>query len=158
MMTMDKANAKTGYVVVDKNWMEKGRRYMVGSVQQVVVEENIEYEGLQAWQRARNVIFFAQSKNHDFHVVEVRGWGIAPTDTLYDTMIVTDNMEVLREVPINELLMQANAGEHNYGAGNRGSRNVGDDNVGSYNNGDRNTGNVNFGNHNSGRENMGDDN
>ncbi len=66
MMTMDKANAKTGYVVVDKNWMEKGRRYMVGSVQQVVVEENIEYEGLQAWQRARNVIFLRNRRTMIF--------------------------------------------------------------------------------------------
>lgn len=55
---------------------------------------------------------------NDFHIVEG-----PPTSTVYDTMVVTDNMEVLREVTNNEILLMANKGYVNHGNFNVGSFN-----------------------------------
>ena len=98
----------------------------------------------------------------------------------------TDKLEIVREIPWDEVLRIVNFGKNctgycntgdyntgdyntgkcnagNYNAGNRntgsyntGSRNAGDRNTGDYNTGDRNTGDFNTGSYNAGDYNTGD--
>ena len=78
-----------------------------------------------------------------------------------DDEICTDKLEIVREIPWDEVLRLANIGNHNTGFGNTGNANTGKKNtgycnVGDYNIGDRNVGNCNVGYCNIGIYNTGD--
>ena len=83
----------------------------------------------------------------------------------------TDKVEIVREIPWQELLTivntgkdctgycntgNSNTGDRNTGNRNTGDRNTGDRNTGNRNTGDWNTGNCNTGNRNTGNRNTGD--
>ena len=67
----------------------------------------------------------------------------------------TDKLEIVREIPWNELLDIVNTGKACTGLGNSGNRNGGNYNSGDHNSGDWNGGNCNSGNYNSGNYNIG---
>lgn len=72
----------------------------------------------------------------------------------------TDKLEIVREIPWDEVLRIVNFGKNctgycNTGDYNTGSRNAGDRNTGDYNTGDRNTGDFNTGSYNAGDYNVG---
>ena len=67
----------------------------------------------------------------------------------------TDKLEIVREIPWNELLDIVNTGKACTGLGNSGNRNGGNYNSGDHNSGDWNGGNYNSGNQNSGNDNSG---
>ena len=72
----------------------------------------------------------------------------------------TNKLEIVREIPWNELLEIVNTGEgctgiHNSGDRNSGNYNSGNRNSGNYNSGKRNSGDYNSGNRNSGNYNSG---
>ena len=73
----------------------------------------------------------------------------------------TDKLEIVREIPWDEVLRLVNAGKnctgrYNTGDWNTGNCNAGNYNTGRYNTGDRNTGNWNTGDCNTGNWNTGD--
>ena len=73
----------------------------------------------------------------------------------------TDKLEIVREIPWDEVLRIVNIGKNctgrcNTGDWNTGNRNTGDWNTGNRNTGDWNTGNWNTGNRNTGNWNTGD--
>ena len=78
----------------------------------------------------------------------------------------TDKLEIVREIPWDEVLRivnlgknctgRCNTGNRNTGDCNTGNRNTGDCNTGDWNTGNRNTGNRNTGNCNTGNRNTGD--
>lgn len=68
---------------------------------------------------------------------------------------VTDKLEIVREIPWDEVLRLVNIGKDCTGLCNTGDRNTGDRNTGNYNTGHRNTGYWNTGNRNTGRCNTG---
>ena len=73
----------------------------------------------------------------------------------------TDKLEIVREIPWDEVLRIVNTGKNctgrcNTGDWNTGNRNTGDWNTGDWNTGDWNTGNRNTGNRNTGNRNTGD--
>ena len=73
----------------------------------------------------------------------------------------TNKLEIVREIPWQELLTIVNTGKDctglcNTGDRNTGNRNTGDRNTGNWNTGNRNTGNWNTGNRNTGDCNTGD--
>ena len=73
----------------------------------------------------------------------------------------TDKLEIVREIPWDEVLRIVNTGKNctgrcNTGNRNTGNWNTGDRNTGNWNTGDRNTGNSNTGNWNTGNWNTGD--
>ena len=68
----------------------------------------------------------------------------------------TNKLEIVREIPWQELLTIVNTGKDCTGLGNSGNRNSGDRNSGNCNSGNRNSGDGNSGNRNSGNCNSGD--
>ena len=81
-------------------------------------------------------------------VAEVIAYGEVRTD---GDKSYTDKLEIVREIPWDEVLRIVNTGDCN-----TGNRNTGDCNTGDWNTGNRNTGDCNTGNRNTGNRNTGD--
>lgn len=73
-----------------------------------------------------------------------------------DRKVVTDKLEIVREVSWEEMLTLANSGKGNTGLKNTGDNNSGNRNSGSYNSGNCNSGHYNTGERNSGDYNSGE--
>ena len=90
-------------------------------------------------------------------VAEVIAYGEVRTD---GDKSCTDKLEIVREIPWDEVLRIVNIGKNctgrcNTGNRNTGNRNTGDCNTGDWNTGDCNTGDCNTGNRNTGNRNTG---
>ena len=86
-------------------------------------------------------------------VAEVIAYGEVRTD---DDKSCTDKLEIVREIPWDEVLRIVNIGKNCTGRCNTGNRNTGNRNTGDWNTGDCNTGNRNTGDCNTGNRNTGD--
>ncbi|MSC77290.1 hypothetical protein EAI88_03810 [Eubacterium ramulus] len=86
-------------------------------------------------------------------VAEVIAYGEVRTD---GDKSCTDKLEIVREIPWDEVLRIVNIGKNCTGRCNTGNRNTGDWNTGDCNTGDCNTGDWNTGNRNTGNRNTGD--
>ena len=86
-------------------------------------------------------------------VAEVIAYGEVRTD---GNKSCTDKLEIVREIPWDEVLRIVNIGKNCTGYCNTGDYNTRDYNTGGYNTGNRNTGNRNTGNWNTGNRNTGD--
>ena len=98
------------------------------------------------------------SFNSENKVAEVIAYGDVRTD---GDKSCTDKLEIVREIPWDEVLRIVNIGKNctgrcNTGDWNTGDWNTGDWNTGDWNTGDWNTGNRNTGNRNTGNRNTGD--
>ena len=93
------------------------------------------------------------SFNSENKVAEVIAYGEVRTD---GDKSCTDKLEIVREIPWQELLTIVNIGKDCTGFCNTGDRNTGDRNTGNWNTGDRNTGDCNTGDRNTGNWNTGD--
>ena len=98
------------------------------------------------------------SFNSEDKVAEVIAYGEVRTE---DDKSCTDKLEIVREIPWDEVLRIVNLGKNctgrcNTGNWNTGNRNTGNWNTGDCNTGNRNTGNCNTGNWNTGNCNTGD--
>ena len=98
------------------------------------------------------------SFNSENKVAEVIAYGDVRTD---GDKSCTDKLEIVREIPWDEVLRIVNIGKNctgrcNTGDWNTGNRNTGNRNTGNRNTGDWNTGNRNTGNRNTGNRNTGD--
>ena len=92
------------------------------------------------------------SFNSENKVAEVIAYGDVRTD---GDKSCTDKLEIVREIPWDEVLRIVNIGKNCTGRCNTGDWNTGDRNTGDWNTGDRNTGNWNTGNRNTGDCNTG---
>ena len=93
------------------------------------------------------------SFNSENKVAEVIAYGDVRTD---DDKSCTDKLEIVREIPWDEVLRIVNIGKNCTGRCNTGNCNTGDWNTGNCNTGNRNTGDCNTGNRNTGNRNTGD--
>jgi len=93
------------------------------------------------------------SFNSENKVAEVIAYGDVRTD---GDKSCTDKLEIVREIPWDEVLRIVNIGKNCTGRCNTGDRNTGDWNTGDWNTGDRNTGDWNTGDWNTGNRNTGD--
>ena len=93
------------------------------------------------------------SFNSENKVAEVIAYGDVRTD---GDKSCTDKLEIVREIPWDEVLRIVNIGKNCTGRCNTGDCNTGDWNTGDWNTGDCNTGNRNTGNRNTGDCNTGD--
>jgi len=93
------------------------------------------------------------SFNSENKVAEVIAYGDVRTE---GDKSCTDKLEIVREIPWDEVLRIVNIGKNCTGRCNTGNRNTGDCNTGNCNTGDCNTGNRNTGNRNTGDCNTGD--
>ena len=92
------------------------------------------------------------SFNSENKVAEVIAYGDVRTD---GDKSCTDKLEIVREIPWDEVLRIVNIGKNCTGRCNTGNRNTGNCNTGDCNTGDCNTGNRNTGNRNTGDCNTG---
>ena len=92
------------------------------------------------------------SFNSENKVAEVIAYGEVRTD---GDKSCTDKLEIVREIPWDEVLRIVNIGKNCTGRCNTGNCNTGDRNTGNCNTGDRNTGDRNTGNRNTGDWNTG---
>ena len=92
------------------------------------------------------------SFNSENKVAEVIAYGEVRTD---GDKSCTDKLEIVREIPWDEVLRIVNLGKNCTGRCNTGNRNTGDCNTGNRNTGDWNTGNRNTGDWNTGNRNTG---
>ena len=93
------------------------------------------------------------SFNSENKVAEVIAYGDVRTD---GDKSCTDKLEIVREIPWDEVLRIVNIGKNCTGRCNTGNRNTGDWNTGDCNTGNRNTGDWNTGDCNTGDCNTGD--
>ena len=93
------------------------------------------------------------SFNSENKVAEVIAYGEVRTD---GDKSCTDKLEIVREIPWDEVLRIVNIGKNCTGRCNTGDWNTGDWNTGNRNTGNRNTGNWNTGDWNTGNWNTGD--
>ena len=92
------------------------------------------------------------SFNSENKVAEVIAYGEVRTE---GDKSCTDKLEIVREIPWDEVLRIVNLGKNCTGRWNTGDWNTGDCNTGDWNTGDCNTGNRNTGNRNTGNRNTG---
>lgn len=93
------------------------------------------------------------SFNPENKVAEVVAYGTVIEE---EYKCCTNKLEIVREIPWNELLEIVNTGRSCTGLGNSGHYNSGNENSGNENSGHGNSGNENSGNRNSGDRNSGD--
>ena len=93
------------------------------------------------------------SFNSENKVAEVIAYGEVRTE---GDKSCTDKLEIVREIPWDEVLQIVNLGKNCTGRCNTGDCNTGDWNTGNRNTGNRNTGDWNTGNRNTGNRNTGD--
>ena len=146
-----------GYKVFDPDWTCSGKQYTCPGKFEEKGELEVCGHGMHFCQTAADCFNYCRfdSKNK---VAEVIAYGEVKTD---GDKSCTDKLEIVREIPWDEVLRITNIGKNctgcrNTGDWNTGNRNTGDYNTGYWNTGDCNTGCKNTGDYNTGYRNTGD--
>ena len=141
-----------GYKVFNPDWTCRGFQYEVGKIFEEDVKPSCCDRGFHFCKKAADC-FSYYSFNSKNKVAEVIALGEVDTD---GKKSCTNKIQIVREIPWQELLTIVNIGKDCTGFCNTGNRNTGDWNTGNRNTGDWNTGNRNTGNRNTGDCNTGD--
>ncbi len=156
-----------GYKVFNPDWTCRGFQYEVGKIFEEDVKPSCCDRGFHFCEKAADC-FSYYSFNSENRVAEVIALGEVDTD---GKKSCTNKIQIVREIPWQELLTivntgkdctglcntgNCNTGNRNTGDWNTGNCNTGNRNTGDWNTGDWNTGNCNTGNRNTGDWNTGD--
>ena len=146
-----------GYKVFNPDWTCRGFQYEVGKIFEEDVKPSCCDRGFHFCEKAADC-FSYYSFNSENRVAEVIALGEVDTD---GKKSCTNKIQIVREIPWQELLTIVNTGKDctglcNTGDCNTGNRNTGNRNTGDWNTGDWNTGNRNTGDWNTGNRNTGD--
>ena len=158
---MENKNYVKGYKVFKPDWTCRGFQYEVGKTYEENVTPQTCSQGFHFCERASDC-FNYYSFDSQNKVAEVVALGDIDIDGVKSC---TNKIQIIREIPWDELLKIVNEGKNctglcntgncNTGNRNTGNRNTGDLNTGNWNTGDLNTGNCNTGNWNTGDLNTG---
>ena len=146
-----------GFKVFNSDWTcdptgHNPKQYTCPGKFEEEVELDVCNHGMHFCQNATEC-FNYYSFNSNNKVAEVIAYG----EVLIDGDIsCTDKLEIVREIPWDEVLRIVNTGKNCTGRCNTGHRNTGDYNTGSWNTGDKNVGDCNTGHKNTGDWNAGD--
>ena len=140
-----------GYKVFNPDWTCRGFQYEVGKIFEEDVKPSCCDRGFHFCEKAADC-FSYYSFNSENRVAEVIALGEVDTD---GKKSCTNKIQIVREIPWQELLTIVNTGKDCTGLYNTGNRNTGDCNTGNRNTGDCNTGNRNTGDWNTGDWNTG---
>lgn len=140
-----------GYKVFNKDWTCGNKQYSCPGVFEEYGKLEMCKHGMHFCKIAADC-FSYYSFNTENHVAEVIASG---TVLERGNKCCTDKLEIVREIPWDEVLQIVNAGKTCTGFGNSGNYNSGNYNSGHCNSGIRNSGNHNSGIHNSGNHNSG---
>ena len=141
-----------GYKVFNPDWTCRGFQYEVGKIFEEDVKPSCCDRGFHFCKKAADC-FSYYSFNSKNKVAEVIALGEVDTD---GKKSCTNKIQIVREIPWQELLTIVNIGKDCTGFCNTGNWNTGDCNTGDCNTGNRNTGNRNTGDWNTGNWNTGD--
>ena len=141
-----------GYKVFNPDWTCRGKQYACPGKFEEDVELSVCGRGMDFCGCLADCF-----KYYDFDpnnkAAEVVAYGKV---VMENDKYVTDKLEIVREIPWEEVIKLVNSGNCNSGNYNSGNYNSGDCNSGNCNSGDCNSGNYNSGNYNSGNRNSGD--
>ena len=141
-----------GYKVFNPDWTCRGKQYACPGKFEEDVELSVCGRGMDFCGCLADCF-----KYYDFDpnnkAAEVVAYGKV---VMENDKYVTDKLEIVREIPWEEVIKLVNSGDRNSGNRNSGDCNSGDYNSGNRNSGDCNSGNCNSGNYNSGDRNSGD--
>ena len=151
-----------GYKVFNPDWTCRGFQYEVGKIFEENVEPSCCDRGFHFCEKASDC-FSYYPFNSENKVAEIIALGDVDSD---ETKSCTNKIQIVREIPWDEVLRIVNTGKDctglcntgdcNTGNRNTGDWNTGDCNTGDCNTGDCNTGDCNTGNRNTGNRNTGD--
>ena len=145
-----------GYKVFNPDWTCRGFQYEVGKIFEEDVKPSCCDRGFHFCENAADCFSYYNFDSEN-KVAEVIALGEVDTD---GKKSCTNKIQIVREIPWQELLTIVNTGKDctglcNTGNRNTGNRNTGNRNTGNWNTGDWNTGDWNTGNRNTGNRNTG---
>ena len=140
-----------GYKVFNPDWTCRGFQYEVGKIFEENVEPSCCDRGFHFCEKASDC-FSYYPFNSENKVAEIIALGDVDSD---ETKSCTNKIQIVREIPWDEVLRIVNTGKDCTGLCNTGNRNTGDCNTGNRNTGNRNTGDCNTGDCNTGDWNTG---
>lgn len=145
-----------GYKVFNPDWTCRDKQYVCPGKFEEEGELEICGHGMHFCQTIVDCFRYYNFDSHN-KVAEVIAYGKVLTE---DNKSCTDKLEIVREIPWDEVLRIVNLGKnctgsHNTGNHNAGYYNAGNGNTGCYNTGNNNTRYYNTGNHNTGCYNAG---
>ena len=135
-----------GYKVFNPDWTCRGFQYEVGKIFEEDVKPSCCDRGFHFCKKAADC-FNYYSFNSENKVAEVIALGEVDTD---GKKSCTNKIQIVREIPWQELLTIVNIGKDCTGLCNTGNRNTGNRNTGDWNTGDCNTGDWNKSSFNTG--------
>ena len=141
-----------GYKVFNPYWTCRCFQFEVGKTYEEDVKPMVCDRGFHFCEKAADC-FNYYDFNSENKVAEVIALGEVDSDGVKSC---TNKIQIVREVPWDELLRIVNIGKDCTGLCNTGNRNTGNRNTGNRNTGNRNTGDWNTGNRNTGNRNTGD--
>ena len=130
-----------GYKVFNPDWTCRGFQYEVGKIFEEDVKPSCCDRGFHFCENAADCFSYYNFDSEN-KVAEVIALGEVDTD---GKKSCTNKIQIVREIPWQELLTIVNTGKDCTGLCNTGNRNTGDRNTGNRNTGDRNTGDRNTG-------------
>ena len=146
-------NVVQGFKVFNPDWTCRGFQYEVGKTYEMSDSPICCTRGFHFCTKAADC-FNYYSFNPENKVAEVVALGEVDSEN-DDTKCCTNKIQIVREIPWDEVLRIVNTGKDCTGICNTGNRNTGDRNTGDWNTGNRNTGDRNTGNRNTGDWNTG---
>ena len=148
---MSETGVVKGFKVFNPDWTCRGKQYSCPGKFEERGKLSVCNKGMHFCKKAADCFVYYKF-SPDNHVAEVIAYGTVAED---GNKCCTDKLEIVREIPWDELLEIVNTGKGCTGLCNSGNCNSGDHNSGNCNSGDHNSGNCNSGNRNSGDWNSG---
>ena len=149
-------NVVQGFKVFNPDWTCRGFQYEVGKTYEMSDSPICCTRGFHFCTKAADC-FNYYSFNPENKVAEVVALGEVDSEN-DDTKCCTNKIQIVREIPWDEVLRIVNTGKDCTGICNTGNSNTGNSNTGNSNTGDCNTGNSNTGDCNTGDRNTGNSN
>ena len=143
-----------GYKAFNKDWTCRNKQYRLGETFSEDVDLSVCERGMHFCERLPQVFNFYPFDPDQTIVAEVEALGDVVTED--NSKFCTNKLQIIREIPWDEVQKSCNTGDCNTGDCNTGDCNTGNRNTGNRNTGDWNTGNRNTGDCNTGNRNTGD--
>ena len=149
---MDKMTVPVhGYKIFESDWTCRGKQYTCPGEFKEYVTPKVCSAGMHFCPNLKDCFEYYHN-NPNNHCAEVIALGEVVQD---DNKCATNHLQIIREIPWDEVLKRVNQGKGCTGICNTGDCNTGNRNTGNWNTGNRNTGNWNTGDWNTGNRNTG---
>ena len=160
-MILDNPNGIHGFKAFNPDWSctpgifwnKKKKQYSCPGMFETSTMPSVCNHGMHFCERLEDIFNYYRTRPDKPKVAEVIAWGIVAKR---GDKCSTNKLEIVREIPWEEVVARTNSGADCTGVCNTGDWNTGDCNTGNRNTGNRNTGDCNTGDWNTGDCNTGD--